>query len=171
MGYVHDTHMHHWLSAMRWFYVTGTWAAAAGVVANTAVMKRTAGDGLSTVTIPIGLPSNDGPSKGCYIQSIDIYFEITANPLDSLAATIYLATLPADGAAVAAPASQTFTYDTGHDAAGERIDVDQHKMTLTITTPVWIEEDQLLTVEIAIDNAAASVIEFLGALVNYTYRL
>lgn len=171
MGYVNDTHMHYWLSPHAWSYVTGTWAAAAGVVANTTVMKRTAGDALSTVTIPVTVPSNDGPNKGCYVKSIDIYFEITANPLDSLAATIYLATLPADGAAFAAPASQTFTYDTGHDIAAERIDVDQHKMTLTITTPIWIEEDQLLTVEIAIDNAAASVIEFLGALVNYTYRL
>jgi hypothetical protein len=38
-------------------------------------------------------------------------------------------------------ASQTFTYDTGHDATGERVDVDEHKMMLTITTPFWIDND------------------------------
>ena len=69
-------------------------------------------------------------------------------------------------------AAQTFTYDAGHDDAAERIDVDQHKMTLTLTTPLWVDNDVYVLVELTINQAGdTGVIEFLGAVANVTLRL
>ena len=68
---------------------------------------------------------------------------------------------------VSAPA---FSYDTGHDTAAERLDVDEHKMTLTLTTPVWIDNDDYYYVKIAFDKAATSVCQFLAAFANFTLR-
>jgi hypothetical protein len=77
----------------------------------------------------------------------------------------------ADGAD-ATVAAQTFTYDTGHDTAGERVDVDEHKMTLTITTPFWIDNDEYVLVELTCDQAGdTGVIELLGAVANFTSRM
>ena len=64
-----------------------------------------------------------------------------------------------------------FSYDTGHDTAGERDNVDQHKMTLTLTTPVWLDDDDLFFVEFTSVNAATTKLDFYGARVNVTLRM
>jgi hypothetical protein len=79
-------------------------------------------------------------------------------------------TLPADGSA-ASTAAVTTTYDTGHDAAAERIDVDEHKMTLTVTTPFWVDDDEACYVELVVDAAATSVFKMIGARANFTLRV
>lgn len=173
MGYVHDTSVSQFIPAQLFHAVTGTWSEAAGAVANTIVKKASLGDNTATVTIPISAFAlqNSVAQKGSYLKSIDIWWEVTGAALDALAATIYKATLPADTASVSAPSSQTFTYDTGHDTAAERKTQDQHKMTLTLSTPVWLDDDDLVTVQLSIDGAASSVVELLGARANYTVRL
>ena len=171
MGYVNDTHMSQWLPPSMAHFVTGTWSDAAGQVANTIVKTKAAADETATVTIPIVVPSNGSNKKGTYLKSIDIFFEITAAALDAMAATLYKVGLPADGAAIAAPTSVSFTYDSGHDAAAERVDVDQHTMTLTLDTPAWIDDDDVYEVSLSVDAAAASVFDYIGARANYTYRV
>ena len=109
--------------------------------------------------------------KGSYLKSIEIDFEITGASLTALTAVVNKVTRGADGA-VAVVAAPTFTYDTGHDTAGERVDVGQHKMTLTLATPVWIDNDEYFLVELTCDQAGdTGVIELLGAVANYTLRL
>jgi hypothetical protein len=152
-------------------FVTGTWSDAAGQVTGTIVKKKAAADETATLTIPIVIPSNAGAYKGCYLKTIDIYFEVLTAALDAMAATISKATLPADGAAIATLDDVTFSYDTGHDSAAERIDVDQHKMTLTLTTPAWIDDGDVYQVALAINAAATSVFDYIGARANYTLRL
>lgn len=171
MGYVHDTSMARVIPCTLFHCVTGTWAEAAGVVAHTAVKKASLGANTATVTIPILLPQNSKALKGSYLKSIDIWWEVTGAALDALDAVLYKATLPANGAAVAAPTSLAFSYDTGHDTAAERLTLDQHKMTLTPTTPFWVDDDDLVTVELTVDGATNSVVELLAARANYTARL
>ena len=171
MGYVHDTAMSQWLPPSLAHYVTGTWADAAGQVATTIVKQKAAADNTATLTIPIVIPSNSAAYKGCKVSTIDVYWEVTVAALDALSATIYLVTLPANGAAIAAPASQAFSYDTGHDTAGERLTLDQHTMTLTLTTAIWLDNDQVLQVELSVNAAAASVFDYIGTRVNYTLRV
>jgi len=171
MGYVHDTAMSQFIGPDECHYVTGTWTRTAGAVANTIAMSRAQADASTVITIPITLPQNSASYKGSKLVSIDVWWECLTAANDALAAVIYEATLPANGAAFAAPTSLAFSYDTGHDLAAERLTLDQHKMTLTLTTPLWMDHDSLVTVEITIDAAATSDITFFGARANFTLRI
>ena len=86
-----------------------------------------------------------------------------------MAAVVNKVSRGADGA-VAVVAAQTFTYDTGHDTAGERIDVDQHKMTLTISTPFFLDNDEYVLVELTFNKAATTTLDILGAFANFVAR-
>lgn len=171
MGYVNDTTMAQFLPPGQAHFVTGTWSDAAGQVSNTIVKKKAATDETATLTIPIKLLSNGGGYKGCYLKSVDVYFEVLTAALDAMSALVHRVTLPADGAAIGTVEALSFTYDTGHDAAAERIDVDQHTMRLTLDTPVWIDDDHSIQVQLSINAAATSVFDYIGARANFDLRL
>ena len=167
---IHDTHISQFIPPTLFHCVTGTWSLAAGQVTGTIVKKVNDANQTSVINIPIIIPSNSVALKGSYLKSIEIDFEITGASLTSLTPVINKVTRGADGA-VAVVTAPAFTYDTGHDTAGERVDVDQHKMTLTITTPFWIDNDEYVLVELTCDQAGdTGVIELLGAVANYTFR-
>jgi hypothetical protein len=171
MGYVHDTQIAQFIPPTICHFVTGAWTDAAGATANTIAKVKAAADETATVTIPIVIPSNAAALKGSKLVSIDIWWEVATAALDALSANIFLVTLPANGSAAAAPESQTFTYDTGHDTGAERITLDEHKMTLTITTPFWIDDDQYVSVGLSVNAAATSVFRLLGAVAHFTTRI
>ena len=171
MGYANDTHMHAWIPPTLIHYVTGTWADAAGQVANSIVEKKTAADQAATVTIPILVPMNDSLDKGSLLNSIDIYWECLTAANDVVTPAIYVITLPADTAIFAVSATPVFTYDTSHSTAGGRITLSKHKMTLTLTTPFWVKEYMIVQVELIIDAALTSIDDIIGARVNYTFRV
>lgn len=171
MGYLTDTHMHKWIPPTLIHYITGTWADAAGQIANTIVSKKTAVDETAIVTIPITVPMNEGVEKGACIISIDVYWECLTAANDSVTAIIHPITLPANLGPMVVGTSLSFSYDTGNDDAGKRLTLDQHTMTLTLTTPYWVEEDKIVQVQISLNAAAASVNDIIGARVNYTLRV
>ena len=171
MGYVHEGEMSQWLPPGNAHYVTGTWSDAAGQVTGTIVKKKAATDETATLTIPIEIPSCAKGYKGCYLKTIDVYFEVLTAACDALAATISKVTLPADGAAIGTLDTVAFSYDTGHDAAAERIDVDQHTMTLTLTTPEWLDDGEVIQVALSINAAATTVFDYIGARANFELRL
>ncbi len=170
-GYVHDTAMSQAIHPNQVMKSAGTWTEVETSVADVWALRRSAADTTFNLRIPVVVPSNSGAQKGAYLKSVDVYFTVVTAALDSLAAAIYQTRLPADGAAASAATAHPFSYDTGHDTAPERIDVDEHSLTLTLTTPVWVDDDDLFHVELAVDAAATSVFDFLGARVNYTLRL
>lgn len=170
-GYVHDTHMTQFIPPNMCHYVTGTWSDAAGSVANTFCKSKAQANETATITVPITLPQNSSASKGSYLKSIDIWWECLTLAMDAVSAAIYKATLPATGADFGAPAAVTFSYDSGHDDAAERITLDEHKMTLTLDTPIWLDEDDLVTVQLSMNAGATSDLTFFGARANYTARL
>lgn len=175
MGYVHDTGFTQFVPPHMMSGTVAAWAIAAGQVANSVVYGCDATDEVAVLTIPVLAPSNNGvdasgaAAKGALLKSIEIDFEILTAALDAMSATIYKCKRGADGADVVLT-TPSFTYDTGHDSAAERIDVDEHKMTLTLDTPVYIENDEYYYVKISFDKAATSTVEVLGAFVNYTFR-
>jgi len=169
-GYVHDTGMAQYIPPTLWHNVTGTWTHAAGAVTDTIAVVNGAADATTTTNIPIMVPSNSVAQKGAYLVSVEIDYEVTVAACDAVTAVFNVVTRGADGAA-ATVAAQTFTYDAGHDTAPERIDVDQHRMTLTLTTPVWLDNDQYALVELTFDRAATTVVHELAAVANYTLRI
>ena len=172
MGYVHDTAMDFWVDYSLFTHNGGTWTMTVGPVANTYMTRRTAANATVITRIPIVVPQNSVAQKGSYLKSIDIWYEFTTAAPTSLDALIWKNVLPADTAAIAAATAVAFSYDTGHDTAGERDNVDQHKMTLTLTTPVWLDDDDLFFVEITtVFGAGGGVLDFYGARANVTLRM
>lgn len=175
MGYVHDTGFCQFVPPHMMSGTVAAWALAAGAVTNSVVFGCDATDEVAVLTIPVLAPSNSGvdsagnAAKGALLKSIEIDFEILTAALDAMSATIYKMKRGVDGSVVVV-STPTFTYDSGHDSAAERIDVDQHKMTLTLDTPAYIENDEYYYVKISFDKAGTSTVEVLGAFVNYTFK-
>jgi hypothetical protein len=167
-GYVHDTHMSQFLPFSLFSHSAGTWTAT--VASNVWYARRTAADASSTTRIPLLLPSNSSGNKGAYLTSVDVFYRVVTAGLDALQADLYKMTVGADGA-LQTVAAVTTAYDSGHDSAAERIDVDEHALTLSLTTPVWVDNDEELFVEVVADNAATSLLDFFGARANFTLRL
>lgn len=170
MGYVHDTTVSRFIPPEKAQFSAGTWSDA--VASNVWSKNRAAADASFVLKIPICPPVQSSRGlKGAYLKSIDVWYEVGTAALDSLAAAVYRATLPANGAAFAAPAAQSFTYDGAHDAANERITADEHRMTLSLAAPFWVDDDDQVTVELSVDAAATSVFKYYGARANFTLRL
>jgi hypothetical protein len=133
---------------------------------------RAAAAGTFVLKIPFILPhQNSTDSKGSRPTSIDIWWYVGTAALVSLAAAISLVTLPATGSAWGTATAQTFTYDTSHDTAGERITAAYHKMTLTLDDPDWIANTRCLLVELSVEAAGTSVFKYFGSRINYTLRV
>jgi len=168
MGYVHDTSMSQYIPPTMFHPVTGTFTWTAGQVAGTIAMHRAAANQTSVITIPIMLPSNSAALKGAMLKSIEVDYEVLTAEPTSITWTLNKVTRGAEGA-VAVVAAVTKT-NTVADAAAKT--VDQHKQTITITTPAYIDNDEYYLLECSIvAGAGGTVNEFLGAVANFTLRL
>ena len=168
MGYVHDTAMSQYIPPNAWSYVTGTFTSAAGSVAGTIAINRAAANETSVVTIPILAPSNSVAQKGALLKSIEVDYELfTAEPT-SITWTLNKVTRGADTAvAVVAAVTKSDTL-----AAAAAKTVDQHRQTITLTTPAYIDNDEYYLLEMSIvAGAGGNTAKFLGAVANYTLRL
>ena len=135
MGYVHDTSMSQFIPPTLFHFSTATITYVAGQVAGTIVANRAAAAQTTLVTIPISLPANSVALKGSYLKSIEIDYELLATEPTSITFTINKVTRGADTAvAVVATVAKTDTL-----AAAAAKSVDQHKQTLTLTTPFWLD--------------------------------
>jgi hypothetical protein len=147
--------------------VTGTWTDAAGNVAGTIVKQKAAAAETAVVNIPIVLPSNSQDQAGSLLNSIEIDYEILTAAATSITAVLNKVARGADGA-VAVVAVKTATQDLA--AATDAADVDQHKLTVTVTTPEYIDNDEYFLLELTCVCALTTVLEFLGAVANYTVQ-
>jgi hypothetical protein len=172
-GYVHDTAMSQWIPPAMCSYITGTWTDTVGAVTGTVTKTKTAADNTGVVYIPIAPPQNSVAQKGSYLKSIDVWWNTTTAALDAagLIANVDRFVLPANGAAFPALTAIPFTYSDDQNTPGETDDLDEHKLTITIDTPFWMDDDYLVQVRLTADAAATSVFAFHGARVNYTLRL
>lgn len=168
MGYLHDTHMSQYIPPTAFHCVTGTFTHAAGQVAGTICIHRAAANETSVITIPIPLPSNSIALKGTLLKSIEVDYEILIAEPTSITWTLNKITRGADGA-VATVAAVTKT-NTVADAAAKT--VGQHKQTITITTPAWIDNDEEYVLQCSmVAGIGGNTTDFLGAVANFTARL
>jgi hypothetical protein len=167
MGYIRDTHMSQFIPPSLFHTPTGTWTNVAGQVAGTIARHVAAADQTGLVNVPILLPSNSSVLKGAYLTSIEIDYEILTAACEAFTAVVNKVTRGAEGA-VAVVEAQTFTQ-TPTTAVAD--DVDQHKLILTITTPIWIDNDEYVLVELTVNQATTTTVDFLGAVANFTLKL
>ena len=169
MGYVHNVSMSEFLGPARSMVSAGTWTDT--VASNVWSRVRTAGAAAFTLQIPLQIPSNSVAARGAYLQTIDVWYEIaTAAATDFATVALYKNTLPVTGTLMTA-ASVAVTLNAAHDTAAERKAVDEHKMTLTLDVPAWIDNDESYHVELIVSAAATTVFKYFGSRVNYTLRI
>ena len=149
----------------------GTWTPT--VASNVWYNRRTAADAAATTLIPIPtLTPQTDQHVGFKLQSLEVHFRIVTAAIDAMEAHIYKGVRAADGSLLTV-SEVTSTYDTGHDTAPERIDADEHKMTLSIAeaNQFWLGEDEFLFAEIVWDGSATGVIDEFQAVANGIIRL
>jgi hypothetical protein len=168
MGYVHDTHMSQFIPPTAFHCVTGTWTLAAGQTAGTIVKIKAANAETSVITIPIMIPSNSVALKGAKLASVEVDYEIRTAAATTITASMKNVARGIDGAD-AVPATVAVTQDL--TAATDAADQDEHKLTVTVTTPAWIDNDEYYLLVITAVCAADTVLEFLGAVANFTLRM
>ena len=168
MGYVHDTAMSILTPMSMVTSTVGTWTMV--VASNLWTLNHTAADNTSIEKIPLLLPLNSVAGKGAKLTSVDIWWSNATADVDALSAVLYKASIPIQAGTLSA-AAVTTSYDTGHDTAAERITQAQHKMTLTVTTPAWVDDDEEYFVELTVDAAATSVVKLQAARANHTLRV
>lgn len=146
----------------------GTWTPT--VSSGKTFDRRTAGDASFTLLIPILIPSNSVALAGSKLASIDVFYNITTAAADDFATVeLELQSLSSVGAQTAA--AVTTSIDSGHDSAAERKATGEHKMTVTLSDPAWIDDDQLYVLQLVVDAAATTIFDLVGARANFTARL
>ena len=164
---MNNTHMAQYIPPTAFHCVTGTFTQVAGDVAGTIAINRAAADQTSVITIPIPVPSNSVALQGSKLVSIEVDYEIKVAEPTSITWTLNKVTRGAD-TAVAVVAAVTKT-NTIADAAAKT--VDQHKQTITLTTPAWIDNDEYYLLEMSmVAGAGGNTTKLLGAVANFTMR-
>ena len=165
MGYVNDTHMSQFIPATSFSFSAGTWTPT--ISSNVVSNVRTAAAASNTVFIPILIPGNASALKGSRLKSIDVWYTIaTADLTDFATVELEGLVLPADTIAPTG-AAVTTTIDSAHNTAALRKAQQSGKMTVTITTPVWVADAAAYMLELVLNCAATSVVTLYGALVHF----
>jgi hypothetical protein len=164
---MHNTHFAQYIPPTTWHFATATVTQVAGDVAGTIAMNRAAADQTSVITIPINIPSNSIALQGAKLASIEVDYEIKGAEPTSLTWTLNKVARGADTAiAVVASVAKT---NTVADAGAKS--VDQHKQTITLTTPAYIDNDEYYLLELSlVAGAGGGTEKFLAAVANYTLR-
>ena len=173
MGYVHNVAMSQFVSPTMISASAGTWTLA--VASNVWSLDRTAVDASFTIYIPVPILSSPVALKGSYLKSIEAMYSIaTTTPDDFAYVRLYKDTLAASAASGSGSINTdtllATTIDVHHDTTVERKWKDEHRMTVTLDTPAWIDNDETYHLELVIDAAAGSVVKIFGANINYTVR-
>jgi len=176
MGYVHDTAMAKFIPPTIFGHSAGTWTLA--VATNVWSLNRTAADASFTVFMPIPILSNSVAFKGSKITSVEFMYSIAtaaADDFPAATASLYVDSLSAIAASgsgtINTAAAVATTLDTGHDTDAELKAVDEHRIKLTVTTPLWIDNDQAYHAEFVVDAAATTVFKIFGGIANFTLRV
>lgn len=139
------------------------------VTSHLPTLKSTsAGTDACTILIPLNLGlERSTASRGVKITSVEVHYVIAVAACTAITAAIYKSDLPADGTAVSA-AEVTSSKDI---ADASCYDVDEHKVTITPTTPAFIADDEAWWVEIVLTPANTTQVDLIGALVKFTRAL
>jgi hypothetical protein len=165
MGYTKLSQINQFIPPSQILKTAGTWTPS--IASKVASEGRTAADASFGLLIPIPLLQSDAQGQGAKLQSIDLFYKIATAAADDVA-TVELEkiALPATGAAPTG-AAVTTTCDTGHDTAAERKAVGDHTMTVTLTTPEFMDQDYAYMLYILVDAAANTAFTLYGARVNF----
>ncbi len=151
-------------------YWQGSWYDMAGSVAGTIVKRVTATTSVwRKFSIPLHLPSTPTQLTGARLLSVEIDYEVLGLALVNYTSSIKRITSGEDGA-VSVVESLAFSYDSAHDTAAECGAVRKHRLTMTLTSPPWIDAEQYVLVQVEPRVNNGITYHFLGAFANFYWR-
>ena len=175
MAYTNNTQMSQWIPPHLFADVGAGSPLAHAYASQIAYESRTpAGAGTFTVHIPILLPSNAAYRVGAYLATVDLIYKTATAALTSWATVdLNKMTLVAGtgGSGSFTGASIANTQDATHNTSALRSDLGVHCMTVTPTTPPWIDNDDSYVLSCTLIAAATSILDFYGARCNFTLRV
>lgn len=168
MGYVADKNFSQFIPVAE-FEVAGTCVWTHSVASNLVKSARAANDTAFSLWIPIQIQSNNIALKGSRLKSVDVYFLVgTADLTTFTEPVLQKITLPAADASAPTGAAVTTTSTPINATVLTQA---QHKVTVTLTTPEWVDDDVVYILDLEIDPAATSVLTFYGARANFDVRM
>jgi hypothetical protein len=165
---MHNTHMAQYLPPTKLHYVTGTWTDAAGAVTSTIAKHKAANAETSVVTVPIQIPSNSVALQGSYLVSIELDYELLGAAATSVTGAVNKVARGTD-TNIAVVTAQTVTQSLV--AAVGAATQDQHKLVVTLSTPVWIDNDEYYLAQFSFVCGGVVTVDILAAVINFTERL
>lgn len=126
------------------------------------VLRHTAADNTSVLSIDITEELRAASSKGFKLATIDVFFTNGTADLDAHSATLDSVTF---NATTVAPTVTSIPI-TGALVVGQNANV--QKSTLTVTTPAFLTAEDKLVLELTVNAAATSAFDFYGIRLNYT---
>jgi hypothetical protein len=169
MGYLNDTDMSQFIPANEITKTAGTWTET--VAGNIYACARTAGAATFNLIIPVRVMSNVQAAQGIRLKSIDVFYKIATASLNGMA-TVALSKMTGKvhGSAVVG-AGVTVSLDSSHGSSANRSSQADHKMTVTLASPMWVLRDELYVLYITCDAAATTAFTLYGAQANFELRL
>lgn len=170
MGYVHNTDIKQFIPPAAIGKTQGTWTATNATEVISQV--RTAHADPFELHIPLSLPISAN-RKGSMVTSIDVWYSIgTAEATGFAGVELVRTSLPAHNVAPAGTLPAR-ALDGDHDTETKRraISANGHKMTVSFTTPVFLNPGFAYYLVLKINPAATTVFTLFGAQANITLRL
>jgi len=168
MGYVHDTNMSQFIPPAALHYVGGTWSDALAITAAVIAKTRVAAAATTVINVPILIPQNSVALKGGKLASVEFDYEISTAAATSITATMNKITRGVD-TAISVVANVPVTQDLV--AATDAADIDTHRLKVTVTTPVWLDNDEYFLLVITAVCALTTVLDVMDAVANFTLRV
>jgi hypothetical protein len=138
---------------------------SSGLIAKSVI---SAGTTAVYIIVPLSLPlARETASRGVKIASVALSYKIATAAATAVAGKIYKTPIAVDGA-VETPVEVVTTKDI---ADASCYDADEHKVTWTVSTPVFMAADERWHFQLIITPANTSVVDVYGALVKFTRAL
>jgi hypothetical protein len=173
MGYTFDTQMAQFIPPGAIQKTLGTWTPT--IAAGLPCDVRTGAGAAFTLLIPVIIPSNAAGLKGARLKSIDVFYKIGTAALTSVT-TVELdkVTLPPPAAATGTAftgAAVTITQDAFHNTSALRLAIGDHTMTVLLTTPAWLDDNDAYVLQIVCVDPGTAVFSLYGARANFDLRV
>lgn len=139
-------------------------------------LTRTAADAADSFWIEVPLRQRTASGKGIKPTGVKLVYSVGTADAQDIRTELYTVAVPADNAAVAAPAiyggSLDAEYDAAHNTAAERGDdttgPELHTMVMTVAAPAYLGDGTQLLLRIFCDGATTSVIIIKSAVLLYS---
>lgn len=142
-----------------------------------AQLTRVASSGTGAVRCSVSLICREAANKGLQLNAVDWMYSVDTADLDDVKGKVVMTEALANGTkpdAVALAGDNDVEYDTAHNTAAKRGADDaapeQHRMTITVPSPEYIEADKGLDLRLAVDGdgGGSGVFKFYGALMKFS---